>query len=370
MRVFSCESSGRSWPDSDCVGHASGSEASSGPDEEGEGCGMARGVGGGGGGATSSAAGLLARPRRLGVCSGTAMSCMVCVCVDSSGGRAISMSGRERRPVRRAGSVVRGATGVTTTGARAAGLGAVPTMRAGAGDEGLAGGVEGLEGGTDGLEGGAAGIAGATAAGGAAEGRTGGGAADGRTGGGAEGCIAGGGGGGVMLTGPTMAARSAAAFASSRARSSASASDADSAARRSHLSASLRSPRAYMASAVDSAQATSSESSFLGGGMGTEPALVCAMLRKVRPPRGPRQAELRDATVRRRTAAAMHVTVNGASREVPEGVTVRALVELLGLAEGPVAVEVNREIVPRARHAEHRVADGDVIEVVHFVGGG
>jgi sulfur carrier protein len=66
----------------------------------------------------------------------------------------------------------------------------------------------------------------------------------------------------------------------------------------------------------------------------------------------------------------MQVTVNGASREVPEGVTVRGLVEHLGLTEGPVAVEVNREIVPRALHAEHPVAPGDVIEVVHFVGGG
>ncbi|HEY8041156.1 MAG TPA: sulfur carrier protein ThiS [Polyangiaceae bacterium] len=66
----------------------------------------------------------------------------------------------------------------------------------------------------------------------------------------------------------------------------------------------------------------------------------------------------------------MQVTVNGAPREVPDGVTVRGLVEHLGLTEGPVAVEVNREIVPRARHAEHRVAPGDEIEVVHFVGGG
>jgi sulfur carrier protein len=66
----------------------------------------------------------------------------------------------------------------------------------------------------------------------------------------------------------------------------------------------------------------------------------------------------------------MEVTVNGAKREVPEGLTVRGLVEHLGLTEGPVAVEVNRAIVPRARHAEHPVAAGDVIEVVHFVGGG
>jgi len=66
----------------------------------------------------------------------------------------------------------------------------------------------------------------------------------------------------------------------------------------------------------------------------------------------------------------MEVTVNGAVREVPDGLTVRGLVEHLGLTEGPVAVEVNREIVPRARHAEHPVAPGDVIEIVHFVGGG
>ncbi|HEX8792089.1 MAG TPA: sulfur carrier protein ThiS [Polyangiaceae bacterium] len=66
----------------------------------------------------------------------------------------------------------------------------------------------------------------------------------------------------------------------------------------------------------------------------------------------------------------MEVTVNGTRRDVPEGLTVRGLVEHLGLTEGPVAVEVNRAIVPRARHAEHRVEGGDVIEIVHFVGGG
>ena len=66
----------------------------------------------------------------------------------------------------------------------------------------------------------------------------------------------------------------------------------------------------------------------------------------------------------------MEVTVNGTPRDVPEGLTVRGLVEHLGLTEGPVAVEVNRTIVPRVRHAEHRVEGGDVIEIVHFVGGG
>jgi sulfur carrier protein len=66
----------------------------------------------------------------------------------------------------------------------------------------------------------------------------------------------------------------------------------------------------------------------------------------------------------------MQVTINGQAREVPDDLTVRALVEHLGLTEGPVAVEVNQAIVTRARHAEHQVRAGDVIEIVHFVGGG
>jgi sulfur carrier protein len=66
----------------------------------------------------------------------------------------------------------------------------------------------------------------------------------------------------------------------------------------------------------------------------------------------------------------MEITINGARRVVPDGLTVRGLVEHLELTEGPVAVEVNLAIVPRARHAEHPVASGDVIEIVHFVGGG
>ena len=66
----------------------------------------------------------------------------------------------------------------------------------------------------------------------------------------------------------------------------------------------------------------------------------------------------------------MDVTVNGATMDVPEGLTVRALLDHLALTDGPVAVEINRAIVPRAQHAEHPVAAGDAIEIVHFVGGG
>jgi sulfur carrier protein len=66
----------------------------------------------------------------------------------------------------------------------------------------------------------------------------------------------------------------------------------------------------------------------------------------------------------------MRVTVNGAPRELPDGMTVRELVVHLGLDEGPVAVEKNLEVVPRAEHARAVLGEGDVVEVVHFVGGG
>ncbi len=66
----------------------------------------------------------------------------------------------------------------------------------------------------------------------------------------------------------------------------------------------------------------------------------------------------------------MHVTVNGEEREVPESTTVRGLIELYELTDGPVAVERNGEVVPRSAHVTTPLADGDVVEIVHFVGGG
>jgi len=66
----------------------------------------------------------------------------------------------------------------------------------------------------------------------------------------------------------------------------------------------------------------------------------------------------------------MRLTVNGEPKDVPDALTVRALIEHLGLVEGPVAVELNREVVPRARHETTALAADDVVEIVHFVGGG
>ncbi len=66
----------------------------------------------------------------------------------------------------------------------------------------------------------------------------------------------------------------------------------------------------------------------------------------------------------------MNILVNGKPREVPEGTTIAALLGELELASRHVAVEVNLELVPRARHAEHRLRDEDRLEVVTLVGGG
>lgn len=66
----------------------------------------------------------------------------------------------------------------------------------------------------------------------------------------------------------------------------------------------------------------------------------------------------------------MQVQINGEPREVPEGTTITALLSLLGITAPRVAVEVNTHVVTKARHPETRLAAGDQIEIVTFVGGG
>ena len=66
----------------------------------------------------------------------------------------------------------------------------------------------------------------------------------------------------------------------------------------------------------------------------------------------------------------MTITLNGESRDVPESLTVAGLLGLLKVVPAHVAVERNRDLVPRARHAEATLQPGDAIEVVTLVGGG
>jgi sulfur carrier protein len=66
----------------------------------------------------------------------------------------------------------------------------------------------------------------------------------------------------------------------------------------------------------------------------------------------------------------MRATVNGEPIELPEGLTVSALLQHLGIRAERVAVERNGEVVKQARHREQKVTAGDVLEIVTFVGGG
>lgn len=69
-------------------------------------------------------------------------------------------------------------------------------------------------------------------------------------------------------------------------------------------------------------------------------------------------------------AEKFEIVVNGSPRAIHAGTTVTALIAELGLADRRVAVERNREVVPRAQHADTVLAAGDRLEIVTFVGGG
>ena len=66
----------------------------------------------------------------------------------------------------------------------------------------------------------------------------------------------------------------------------------------------------------------------------------------------------------------MTVTLNGEAHNCNDGSTIADLVNDLGLGKRRIAVEVNRDILPRDEYATYRIQAGDHIEIVHFVGGG
>lgn len=66
----------------------------------------------------------------------------------------------------------------------------------------------------------------------------------------------------------------------------------------------------------------------------------------------------------------MQIIVNGTATEVPETLSMSGLIETLGLGDRRLAVEVNRELVPRSLFPEHALKDGDTVEIIHAVGGG
>ncbi len=66
----------------------------------------------------------------------------------------------------------------------------------------------------------------------------------------------------------------------------------------------------------------------------------------------------------------VEIICNGRPRPTDPGSTVAELLVALELADRPVAVEVNRAVVPRFQHAVHRLQAGDHVEIVTLVGGG
>ena len=70
------------------------------------------------------------------------------------------------------------------------------------------------------------------------------------------------------------------------------------------------------------------------------------------------------------TGAAVALTLNGEHKHLPAPLTVAGLLDRLGLDRRKVAVERNEEIVPRSLYDATELAEGDQLEVVHFIGGG
>ena len=66
----------------------------------------------------------------------------------------------------------------------------------------------------------------------------------------------------------------------------------------------------------------------------------------------------------------MNLIINGEDRQFDSALTLSALLERLGMKPDRVAVELNRQLVPRERWGITQLGDDDKLEIVHFVGGG
>ncbi|MFQ5441426.1 MAG: sulfur carrier protein ThiS [Thermodesulfobacteriota bacterium] len=66
----------------------------------------------------------------------------------------------------------------------------------------------------------------------------------------------------------------------------------------------------------------------------------------------------------------MILKINGESREVSDGMTLEDLVEELEIKRAGIAVDVNREVVPRGSYGEKVLEEGDRVEIIRMVGGG
>lgn len=66
----------------------------------------------------------------------------------------------------------------------------------------------------------------------------------------------------------------------------------------------------------------------------------------------------------------MHIKVNGERREISEGMTIDALLNILAIKRQGIAIDLNREIVPKRLLGTTVLKEGDAVEIVRMVGGG
>ena len=66
----------------------------------------------------------------------------------------------------------------------------------------------------------------------------------------------------------------------------------------------------------------------------------------------------------------MNIHLNNEPKEIDEGTSIGSLIDQLDLKRQFVAVELNQELIPREKHDDHVLAEGDSIEIVTLVGGG
>jgi len=66
----------------------------------------------------------------------------------------------------------------------------------------------------------------------------------------------------------------------------------------------------------------------------------------------------------------MNITLNGDNHDIPDNSNVAQLIEILGLTNKRLAMEINEEIVPRSTFSDHIIQSGDNIEIVGAIGGG
>ncbi len=66
----------------------------------------------------------------------------------------------------------------------------------------------------------------------------------------------------------------------------------------------------------------------------------------------------------------MQILLNGKPREITDGAHLTELIDTLDLNGQRYAVEINQVLIPRSRHADHRLHGGDRVEIVQAIGGG